>query len=323
MRRGSAEEGLRYASRKRGKIKLTRGDFGAGPVESKRGGRTSRTPLEKRLLGWGEGVLARLHHAGIFATAEVSRVTARHDLAKVGQTHDADGHRLALSSDQASGALLVLAIGSRGVDARVEISEERTFRSHMVRHARELYAALELLPEQLTIGPPNKDLLSRPARETTLDELVALLEKPGLLRIGWRVPVDTALDHSDVIDEQLEDAIVVLAPIVKIAEAARDRRDATAPSADVANVDTKATVERGSRVQVLDGPFVGKVGVVQELDGKGGARVMLGLLAAHLDVKDLAVASGKRPVLGSSHRRPIMPTNRKVAGPKGTPPSGR
>ncbi|MEO7108997.1 MAG: KOW motif-containing protein [Polyangiaceae bacterium] len=326
MRRGSAEDGLRYASRKRGKIKLTRGDFGA-PLESKRGGRTSRTPLEKRLLGWGEGVLARLHHAGIFATAEVSRVTTRHDLPKVGQVaqvstkhdlpkvgqpgHDNDGHRLALSSDQASGALLVLAIGSRGVDARVEISEERTFRSHMVRHARELYAALEALPEQLTIGPP-KDHLARPARDTTLDELIALLEKPGPLRIGWRVPVETALEHSDVIDEQLEDAIVVLAPIVKIAEAARDRRDATAPSADVANVDTKAIVERGSRVQVLEGPFVGKVGVVQELDGKGGARVMLGLLAAHLEVKILAVASGKRPVLGSSHRRPVMPAGRKV-----------
>lgn len=301
MRRGTAEEGLRYASRKRGKIKLTRGDFGA-PAESKRGGRTSRTPLEKRLLGWGEGVLARLHHAGIFATAEA--------------THDQDGHRLTLSSDQASGALLVLAIGPRGVDARVEISEERTFRSHMVRHARELYAALETLPEQLTIGPP-KDQLARPARDTTLDELIALLEKPGLLRIGWRVAVETALEHADVIDEQLEDAIVVLAPIVKIAEAARDRRDATAPSADVANVDTKAVVERGSRVQVLEGPFVGKVGVVQELDGKGGARVMLGLLAAHLDVKILAVASGKRPVLGSSHRRPVMPSNRKVTGPKG------
>jgi hypothetical protein len=325
MRRSSTEEGLRYASRKRGKIKLTRGDFGGGPVESKRAGRTSRTPLEKRLLGWGEGVLARLHHAGIFATAEVSQVTTKHDPAKVvGQAwHDGDGARLALSSDQASGALLVLAIGSRGVDARVEISEERTFRSHMARHARELYAALETLPEQLTIGPP-KDQLARPARDTTLDELIALLEKPGLLRIGWRVAVDTALEHADVIDDQLEDAIVVLAPIVKIAEAARDRRDASAPAADVANVDTRATVERGSRVQVLDGPFVGKVGVVQELDGKGGARVMLGLLAAHLDVKDLAVASGKRPVLGSSHRRPILASsNRKVTGPKGTPPSAR
>jgi hypothetical protein len=298
MRRGSAEDELRYASRKRGKIKLTRGDFGVGSASAGRGGRASRTPLDKRLLGWSEGVLVRLHHAGIFATA--------------GTSHDADGCRLALSSDQASGALLVLAIGPRGIDARVEVSDERTFRSHMVRHARELYAALELLPEQLTVGPP-KDHLARPARETTLDELIALLEKPGVLRIGWRVPVDTVIEHADVIDEQLEDAMVVLAPIVKIAEAARDRRDAGGPSADVANVDTKAAIERGSRVQVLDGPFLGKLGVVQELDGKGGARVMLGLLAAHLEVKDLAVAAARRPVLGSSHRRPTIPTKPKTA----------
>ncbi|MEO8874254.1 MAG: KOW motif-containing protein [Polyangiaceae bacterium] len=262
-----------------------------------RGGRTSRTPLEKRLLGWAEGVLARLHHAGIFAQAEVSS--------------DVDAHRLALSSDEASGALLVLMIGTKGVDARVEISDERTFRSHMTRHARELFAALELLPEQLTIGTL-KDPQPRPARDTTLDELTALLEGSGMLRVGWKVPADLALEHSDAIDEQLEDAIVVLAPIVKIAESARDRRDASSPSADVANVDTKTVVDRGSRVQVLAGPFLGKLGIVQELDGKGGARVMLGLLAAHLDVKDLAVTSARRPVLGSSHRRPVMPTNKKA-----------
>jgi len=46
---------------------------------------------------------------------------------------------------------------------------------------------------------------------------------------------------------------------------------------------------------------------VQELDGNGGARVMLGLLAVRIDVKDLvssAEARG-RPRLSSSHRRPV------------------
>ena len=64
---------------------------------------------------------------------------------------------------------------------------------------------------------------------------------------------------------------------------------------------------RGARVRVLAGPFVDKIGVVQELDGRGGARVMLGLLATRLDVKDLVVsAEGReRPSLSSSHRRPI------------------
>jgi hypothetical protein len=66
-------------------------------------------------------------------------------------------------------------------------------------------------------------------------------------------------------------------------------------------------IERGGRVQVLKGPFSGKVGIVHELDGKGGARVMLGLLAVRLEVGNLvpaAVGRG-RPRLSSSHRKPI------------------
>jgi len=66
-------------------------------------------------------------------------------------------------------------------------------------------------------------------------------------------------------------------------------------------------VEKGARVRVLEGPFAGKVGVVQELDGKGSARVMLGLLAVRLDVKDLGgMDEGRgRLRLGSSHRKPV------------------
>jgi hypothetical protein len=65
-------------------------------------------------------------------------------------------------------------------------------------------------------------------------------------------------------------------------------------------------IEKGARVRVLEGPFSGKVGIVQELDGKGGARVMLGLLAVRLEIADLArCAEGKtRPILSSSHRKP-------------------
>lgn len=71
-------------------------------------------------------------------------------------------------------------------------------------------------------------------------------------------------------------------------------------------VDPRGPVEKGVRVRVLEGPFSGKVGVVQSLDGKGGARVMLGLLAVRLAVKDVvACAEGRvRPLLSSSHRKP-------------------
>ena len=294
MRRRGVEEGLRYASRKRGKIKLAASDFGGAPLSGR--GKAPRSPLDKRLLGWSEGVVARLHHTGLFANAEILA--------------DGDGYRLVMTTDDTVHARLVLSVEKRGLDARIELPDERAFRTHMLRHARELFAALELLPEEFTIGGPRE--AGRTARDTTLDELSALLERQGLVRIGWRVQPDVALAHAELIDEQLEDALVVLAPILKMAESAKVRRELPASSQNVAHVDTKAPVDRGARVQVLDGPFAGKVGVVKELDGKGGARVMLGLLAAHLDVKDLAVAAARRPVLGSSHRRPI-PTNRKTA----------
>ncbi len=68
-----------------------------------------------------------------------------------------------------------------------------------------------------------------------------------------------------------------------------------------------AAFQPGARVKVLRGPFMGKSGVVQELDGRGGARVMLGLLSARIDVGDLvSAADGGRdkPTLSSSHRKP-------------------
>ncbi len=287
MRKGSVEDGLRYASRKHGKIKLTAGDFGGSTASAGRT-RSSRTPLDKRLMGWGEGVIARLHHAGVFANAEA--------------VVDVDGCRLVVASDGCAHARVVLAVGGGGIDVRVELPDEPAFRGHMLRHARELFAALETLPEEFTIGTAKEE--GTTARTSTLDEVTTLLDKPGLVRVGWRVPQDVALAHADDIDDQLEDALVVLAPIVKIAEGARDRRQEMLPQG-VTNLDTKASIEKGARVQVMDGPFAGKVGTVQDLDGKGGARVMLGLLAAHLDVKDLSVTTSRRPVLGSSHRRPL------------------
>jgi hypothetical protein len=74
-----------------------------------------------------------------------------------------------------------------------------------------------------------------------------------------------------------------------------------------ASVDSRAAIDKGSRVRVLDGAFAGKVGVVQDLDGKGGARVMLGLLAVRVAAKDLVAVTDapQRVRLSSSHRRPL------------------
>ena len=70
--------------------------------------------------------------------------------------------------------------------------------------------------------------------------------------------------------------------------------------------DARAPIEKGVRVRVLEGPFAGKAGIVHEVDCKGGARVMLGLLAVRLAVENLTtVLEGRgRPRISSSHRRP-------------------
>jgi transcription elongation factor len=83
---------------------------------------------------------------------------------------------------------------------------------------------------------------------------------------------------------------------------ARDRANGRRPEKDGGRSD----VALGVRVRVIDGPFAGKLGVVQDLDDKGGARVMLGLLAVRFELKDLTVQTeGRaRPVLGTSHRKP-------------------
>jgi hypothetical protein len=73
-------------------------------------------------------------------------------------------------------------------------------------------------------------------------------------------------------------------------------------------------VEKGGKVRVLSGPFADKIGVVGELDGRGGARVLLGLLSTRLDLSELepVVEGRERPSLQSSHRRPLAPAPRKT-----------
>lgn len=66
---------------------------------------------------------------------------------------------------------------------------------------------------------------------------------------------------------------------------AESRASAPAPS---------GAIEKGATVRVLSGAFARKVGVVAELDGRGGARVLLGLLSTRLDMSDLELAPEDR-----------------------------
>ena len=101
--------------------------------------------------------------------------------------------------------------------------------------------------------------------------------------------------------------------VASVGRASRKRVHAKGPLAAEARAPTREPLPShwgiglGDRVRVVAGPFSGKVGVVQELDAKGGARVMLGLLVVRFEFENLTpqVDGRARPVLGSSHRKPM------------------
>ncbi len=101
-------------------------------------------------------------------------------------------------------------------------------------------------------------------------------------------------------------------PKVPVAQPA-ERERVVAPKVPVAAVVAgPAVMEKGARVRVLQGPFADKVGVVAELDGRGGARVLLGLLSTRIEASDLEVVpeGRERPAMQTSHRRPPAPKAR-------------
>ncbi|MDI1446470.1 hypothetical protein [Polyangium sp. 6x1] len=446
-----------------------------------------RLEVKQRALAWARGVIARLAELGITVDVHGSdehptlrnkkRVecqwvffwrdaAAREELDRL---LDA-GRSISAAIDDPSPynrhAFLALRIDSHGVEvcfavhpeAKVDIDNLRARlaakdageagQAGPTALAPELTAALRALPEQFAVGVGADRVAASAASPEAIE---AMLERAAEgqvpLWIGWAVPREVALEHASILDEQLEDALLALAPIYTLVawsrqndhialdrrlagiererarthaevsaqtekwqaeqaaarekslaeakargeegprasalpfahgargghgaprrpsldtlfkpnnkgEADRDRRGgrpqepkaaqapaaprerererehtptpprvAPAPAAQApapapaASSNTSAaaptTMEKGARVRVLSGPFLDKIGVVGELDGRGGARVLLGLLSTRIEVTDLAlVPEGReRPAIQSSHRRPTAPMPRKA-----------
>jgi hypothetical protein len=380
-----------------------------------------RLELKQRLVAWGRRVADRFDEMGVSVEVSASdeqpslRNGRRVDCQRVFFWRDASSREtlerllsfkrtLAESlSDPAphkDHAYLALRLDGAGVDVSIEIHPEawvdvRNLRARLgdVERAIELAGALEALPEQFSIGDAVDASARAPAQSATTDDLRTLLDRVEndrrVLWIGWSVPRDVAIAHSELLAEQLEDAIVALGPLYKVIawapdndllrvdrewdaaragrarahdEAEKDRadwesrregerrvrakerddappwrptqperpRDEEAPvdgatpapppvvltNSDrprrfgrrpprAIDVDPSLPIEKGGRVVVLAGPFEGKHGIVNDLDGRGGARVMLGLLAIRSAVTDLVASTeGRdRPVLSSSHRK--------------------
>ncbi|MDB4944173.1 MAG: hypothetical protein JWP97_3707 [Labilithrix sp.] len=321
-------------------------------------------------------------------------------------------------------AYLALTIDAVHVEVALEVCPEaeadaNNLRARLADPTRllELTTLFETLPLEFAIGVIGVPSFPR-AEDASADDVRALLDDSQRSRrplwIGWSVKREVALAHSSELDDQLSDALVVLAHAYKLVAWApdndligagrrgawragrarneerrergreerrkrrssvhskkparvegtrREREDARrlltvaeregappasraaktegdAPAVDMVDrardrapparrpilqammrgrgarpslteVDPRIPIEKGTRVRVLAGPFIDKVGIVQELDSKGRARVRLGLLAATLALKDLVASTdGTRPMLTSSHRRPRKGTTR-------------
>jgi hypothetical protein len=220
---------------------------------------------------------------------------------KAGPAPDRVGGGLVFRID-GDAASIGLEVGARAAsEARAELA--------LGTRAEALANALEALPEQFALGLAGSEVRIAAASATVQDVRDLLLyadQRECAFWLGWRVPKDVAIEHRALLDEQLEDAVVVLAGIAPLL-AVRPR------TAAVNGKRSPGTLARGCKVRVLDGPLSGKMGVVRELDGKGKARVMLGLLAVRMDVHNLVpcpVRPGRpggqaRIRLSTSHRKPL------------------
>lgn len=447
-------------------LHLTDRDFDAYAPEKATSNAYSRPRLEvkQRALAWARGVVGRLAEVGISVDVHGSdehptlRNKKRVDHQWVFFWRDAAareeldrlldrGRSMAAVIDDPSPyhrhAFLGLRLDAGAVEVCFAVHPEAQVDVDNLRAllaegglTDELLRRLHALPDEFTVGTTAEDRVA--AGGATPETLRSLVERAASgqvpLWIGWAVRRETAVEHSELLDEQLSDALVALAPIYRLVawsrendhvaldgrirsaeeerarahaeveaqtekwrveqaearrrsqEEAQARADETrkptappaarAPSArppstrppstrskatldslfgpksepkakpapaqeapkpkaphaepkpapaahapaahhvhkiPVAVAEPKGALDRGGRVRVRTGPFAEKVGVISELDGKGGARVMLGLLSARFDLLNLeAVIEGRpeRPALQSSHRKPVAPRDK-------------
>lgn len=456
-------------------LNLNARDFDAYAAEKATSNAYSRPRLEvkQRALLWARGVVARLAAEGLAVDAHGSdehpslrnkkRVdcqwiffsrdaAARDELSRLLDRGRSMSDVIEDQSPYDRHAFLALRLDAHAVEVCFAVPSEAGVDLDNLRArldaetesglAATLIEALIALPEEFTIGAGGEGATSRhaslAATPEALRQLVARSASEHIpIWVGWRVARQTALEHAAILDEQLEDALVALAPIYRLVAWSRDndrialdrrlagaekerarahaeayaeterwrveqeesrrrsqeqalaraeeaRRNppisstrrpslstlfggrggsppssqrprheppasgsapriepvapapaappapepvaaqpvaaatiaaatiAAAPSAPARPAST--TIEKGAKVRVLSGAFIDKIGVIGELDSRGGARVLLGLLSTRLELHDLelAVETRERPAMQSSHRRPLAPLPRKA-----------
>ncbi|MBI2394427.1 MAG: hypothetical protein HYV09_32955 [Deltaproteobacteria bacterium] len=279
-----------------------------------------RTQFVARALAWIAPLVARLARAGL--EVESAPLPAA-DTSAIALRRPGLGPR----------AALILEVEERAIEAALELPasapEIDLFRAQLQRAstAERMFAALAHLPEPFALtlhGDAPLPLVD--VDLATLQDLARRAsEESRRLRVGWRVSREAALAERDVaLVDQLEGALAALAvPFALIAALPAGSAPRPAPTTRLfrrprasSARSVRAPIAVGSRVRIRNGPFEGKDGIVETLDGKGAARVRLGLLATRLALSELLPLdrapssvrpprgrSAPRPALISSHRR--------------------
>ena len=323
-------------------LELTDDDFdayGAGRARATALTRPRGT-VKRRMLAWAASVAEALAGEGI--EVEVG-ATDEHPSSRNG--HQVEAESVFLFRGAAARRAMRLALGSLGPKeddgrpelghARVELRVDAGAVSLLLwlgADARiDLESTLAVLEQAWPALPAGARVAARPSlsdRAQTVEEL-SLAEAAQIARdaldaevplvVGFRIPRARAVEAGAL--EPLFERALALGRFLSAvgwspenaalkARAPRDRpsfrRSRRVRHERVERPQPPPAIERGDRVLALAGPFAGQSGVVQELDGKGGARVLFGLLAARVEVRDLTTAAAKRgrALISSSHRKP-------------------
>ncbi len=243
-------------------LNLTARDFDAYTAEKATSNAYTRPRLEvkQRALVWARGVVARLAALGLAVDAHGSDehpslrnkkhvdcqwvFFSRDAVARDELEHLLDRGRsmsdvIDAPSPYDRHAFLALRLDPHAVEicfavpseARVDLDNLRARLNASASGdgglAAELIQALVALPDEFTFGAGGAGVPERRASSAAspevLRELVARSSAEQIpLWFGWRVARETALSHAEILDEQLEDALVALAPIYRLVAWSRE-----------------------------------------------------------------------------------------------------
>jgi hypothetical protein len=198
---------------------------------------------------------------------------------------------------------LAVTIGHDQVEFAVKLHPEaRIDRQNLERKITELWerekllALLRELPEGSTIGVTgNPQLPATGIAEDGLRTVIAELARPELpgkthlLVIGRAVPRGTATAQGGALLDTARRELEALLPIYQFVAWSRDND--YVPMREALKQEKQAKRQKGlaknDKVRIVRGVFAGRAGVIQEIDGKGALRVLVGTVAVKMGADEV------------------------------------